>query len=84
MRQRAVPQDASSAKAVKLYENGDKAQALAMLESLVGKGDAGAYGLYGWMLLMGEGKPGPVTRADGAAARSAPGGRQAPDRQGPA
>ncbi|OEZ81423.1 Sel1 repeat protein [Janthinobacterium sp. HH106] len=57
----AVPQDASAAKAVKLYENGDKAQALAMLESLVGKGDAGAYGLYGWMLLMGEGKPGPVT-----------------------
>ncbi|MEG1052420.1 MAG: tetratricopeptide repeat protein, partial [Janthinobacterium sp.] len=56
-----VPQDASSAKAVKLYENGDKAQALAMLESLVGKGDAGAYGLYGWMLLMGEGQPGPVT-----------------------
>ena len=56
-----VPQDASSARAVKLYENGDKVQALAMLESLVGKGDAGAYGLYGWMLLMGEGKSGPAT-----------------------
>ena len=57
----AVPQDASASRAVKLYENGDKVQALAMLENLVGKGDAGAYGLYGWMLLMGEGQGGPVT-----------------------
>jgi hypothetical protein len=48
-----------------------------MLESLVGKGDAGAYGLYGWMLLMGEGQGGPVTASHGAAARSAPGGGQA-------
>ena len=56
-----VPQDASAAKALKLYENGEKAQALAMLDVLVKKGNADAYGLYGWMTLMGEGlakKPG--------------------------
>ena len=57
----SVPQDASTAKASKLYENGDKVQALAMLDVLVKKGNADAYGLYGWMTLMGEGqvrKPG--------------------------
>lgn len=53
----SVPQDASAAKALKLYENGEKAQALAMLDVLVKKGNADAYGLYGWMTLMGEGQP---------------------------
>lgn len=47
--------DASAAKAIKLYENGDQPAALAMLESLVKEGDARAYGLYGWMQLMGRG-----------------------------
>ena len=56
----AAPQDASAPQAVALYENGDKPRALAMLESLVRDGDASAYGLYGWMQLMGEGKPGPA------------------------
>ena len=53
----SVPQDASAAKALKLYENGEKGQALAMLDVLVKKGNADAYGLYGWMTLMGEGLP---------------------------
>jgi len=49
-------QDASMPKAVKLYENGDKVKALAMLETLVKDGEVEAYGLYGWMQLMGEGQ----------------------------
>lgn len=53
----SVPQDASAAKALKLYENGEKVPALAMLDVLVKKGNADAYGLYGWMTLMGEGLP---------------------------
>ena len=52
----SVPLDASAAKALTLYENGDKAKALAMLDVLVKKGNADAYGLYGWMTLMGEGQ----------------------------
>ncbi|MFZ4878289.1 hypothetical protein ACL9RI_24665 [Janthinobacterium sp. Mn2066] len=51
-----APQDASMPKAVKLYENGDKVKALAMLETLVKDGEVEAYGLYGWMQLMGEGQ----------------------------
>jgi hypothetical protein len=77
----AVPRGCEQRQSRRLYENGDKVQALAMLENLVGKeGDAGAYGLYGWMLLMGEGEAAP-SGPHGAAARSAPGGGQA-DRQG--
>ncbi|MBB5607867.1 MULTISPECIES: tetratricopeptide repeat protein [unclassified Janthinobacterium] len=49
-------QDASMPKAVKLYDNGDKVKALAMLETLVKDGEVEAYGLYGWMQLMGEGQ----------------------------